>query len=166
MTTGMERGCTECGEPEPGSIWMGPNDEALCDECKTRRGTNMDLNDYANDCAEANEQWWMDLETGTRLDRNKGEMFMLMVSEISEAMEGARKNLMDDKLPHRSMEEVELVDCLIRIFDYAGNMGLDLESAYTVPTRRVGARRGGCAATWMPAATGSQPFRKAPYYRS
>ncbi len=55
---------------------------------------------------------------------------MLMVSEIAEAMEGARKNLVDDKLPGRAMEEVELVDCLIRIFDYAGYYNLDLEGAY------------------------------------
>jgi hypothetical protein len=37
---------------------------------------------------------------------------------------------MDDKLPHRSMAEVELADCLIRIFDYAGAYGYDLEGAY------------------------------------
>lgn len=55
---------------------------------------------------------------------------MLMVSEIAEAMEGERKDLMDDKLPHRKMAEVELVDVLIRLFDYAGGFGYDLEGAY------------------------------------
>jgi GH18 family chitinase len=45
-------------------------------------------------------------------------------------MEGERKNLMDDKLPHRRMAEVELVDAIIRIFDYAGAFGYDLEGAY------------------------------------
>jgi len=78
----------------------------------------------------ANEKWWHDIHTGQRLDRNKGELLMLMVSEIAECMEGVRKNLPDDKLPHRSMEEVELADCLIRIFDYAGGFGLDLQGAY------------------------------------
>lgn len=45
------------------------------------------------------------------------------------AGEGARKDLMDDKLPHRKMLEVELADTLIRIFDFAGGYGLDLEGA-------------------------------------
>ncbi len=40
-------------------------------------------------------------------------------------MEGERKDLMDDKLPHRKMAEVELADALIRIFDYAGAYGYD-----------------------------------------
>jgi hypothetical protein len=48
-----------------------------------------------------NAKWWIDLETGLRLERNVGELLMLTVSELSEAMEGHRKNLMDDKLPHR-----------------------------------------------------------------
>ena len=60
-----------------------------------------------------------------------GELLMLIVSEISEAMEGERKDLMDDKLPHRKMAEVELADALIRIFDYAGAYGLDLGGAFT-----------------------------------
>lgn len=54
---------------------------------------------------------------------------MLIVSEVSEAMEGHRKNLMDDKLPHRPMIEVELADALIRIADLAGALGLDLGGA-------------------------------------
>ena len=48
---------------------------------------------------------------------------------ISEAMEGARKGLMDDKLPNRPMLEVELADAVIRIFDMAGGLGLDLPGA-------------------------------------
>jgi NTP pyrophosphatase (non-canonical NTP hydrolase) len=53
----------------------------------------------------------------------------LVHSEISEAMEGHRKGLMDDKLTHRPMIEVELADALIRICDLAGAMGLDLGGA-------------------------------------
>jgi NTP pyrophosphatase (non-canonical NTP hydrolase) len=89
------------------------------------------LNDYAALVHRSNRKWWVSLEDGhTRLQRNKGELLMLMVSEIAEAMEGERKGLKDDKLPHRRMAEVELADCLIRIFDYAGAFGYDLEGAY------------------------------------
>lgn len=87
------------------------------------------LNDYAAQSHADNAQWWH-REDGTRLNRNKGELLMLIVSEISEAMEGERKGLMDDKLPHRLMAEVELADALIRVFDYAGAFGYDLEAAY------------------------------------
>ena len=73
--------------------------------------------------------WWSDLETGKPKERNKGELLMLIVSEIAEAMEGERKDLMDDHLPHRRMAEVELADTLIRIFDYAGGHGYDLAGA-------------------------------------
>lgn len=76
----------------------------------------------------ANGRWWY-ADKGVKLQRNKGELLMLIVSEIAEAMEGERKNLMDDKLPHRKMAEVELADALIRIFDYAGGFGYDLAGA-------------------------------------
>lgn len=54
---------------------------------------------------------------------------MLIVSEIAEAMEGDRRNRMDDKLPNRKMIEVELADAMIRIADLAGWLALDLEGA-------------------------------------
>lgn len=57
------------------------------------------------------------------------EKLCLSHSELSEAMEGYRKGLQDDHLPHRSMLEVELADAVIRIADLAGAMGLDLGGA-------------------------------------
>ena len=58
-----------------------------------------------------------------------GQKLCLIHSEVSEAMEGHRKDLMDDKLPHRPMIEVELADAVIRIADLAGAMCLDLGGA-------------------------------------
>ncbi len=62
-------------------------------------------------------------------ERNVGEMLMLITSELSEGLEGHRKNLMDDHLPHRSSLEVELADAMIRILDMAGGLQLDLGGA-------------------------------------
>jgi hypothetical protein len=84
--------------------------------------------------------WWQDLKTGTdyvaevrsgsRLGKALvAEKLCLIHSEISEAMEGHRKGLPDDKLPHRPMSEVELADAVIRIADLAGALGYDLGGA-------------------------------------
>lgn len=73
--------------------------------------------------------WHTNLETGELLNRNRPEMICLMHSELSKAMEGVRKNLMDDKLPHRPMAEAEMADCIIRIMDYCGMEGYDIGGA-------------------------------------
>lgn len=75
--------------------------------------------------------WWTDLQTGEdmRGKRNVGELLCLIHSEISEAMEGHRKNLMDDKLPHRKALEVEMADAVIRLMDMAGGFDMDIGGA-------------------------------------
>lgn len=91
---------------------------------------NMDLNQLAQTVHAANIKWWQDVDTKLPIKRNKGELLMLIVSEVAEAMEGERKDLMDDKLPHRKMAEVELADTIIRVLDYAAAFGYDLEGAF------------------------------------
>lgn len=84
--------------------------------------------------------WWKDLRDGTdhvteiRAGTRFGaalvaEKLALVHSKVSEALEGHRKGLQDDKLPHRQMIEVELADAVIRIADLAGAMGIDLSGA-------------------------------------
>lgn len=102
----------------------------------------MDLNDYVHAChtASVDRGWWRHPSTGVNLlELARGDSFLtgllksqklaLIHSEVSEALEGERKGLMDDKLSHRRMAEVELADAIIRIFDYAGAFGYDLEGA-------------------------------------
>ena len=90
----------------------------------------MNLDNYAQEVHEANKKWWTNLETGEPIDRNVGQLLMLCVSELAEAMEGDRKNLMDDKLPHRKMFDVELVDCFIRLADLMGAKNIPFEEIY------------------------------------
>jgi len=73
--------------------------------------------------------WYSDPKTGDPIIRNVPEMLCLIHSEVSEAMEGYRKSLPDDKLPHRPMIEVELADAVIRILDLAAYLGLDVGGA-------------------------------------
>ncbi len=84
--------------------------------------------------------WYTDPATGERKERNVGELLALIHSEISEGLEGHRKKLMDTHLPHRAMLEVEMADAIIRIFDLAGYLGLDIGGAY-VEKREYNANR-------------------------
>lgn len=61
--------------------------------------------------------------------REVGTMIALIHSEVSEALEGFRKDLNDDHLPHRKNAEVELADAVIRICDLAGLLQMDIGGA-------------------------------------
>lgn len=69
---------------------------------------------YAQNCQVG---WWDDP------NRCPLQTLMLVVTEVAEATEGDRKDLMDDHLPHRKMAEVELADTFIRLVDLAGRYG-------------------------------------------
>ena len=79
-----------------------------------------------------NERWWRNLETGEMLERNVGELLALIHSEISEALEGHRKGLMDDHLPQYPMFTVELADAVIRILDTAAHLAPNMPEALLV----------------------------------
>lgn len=78
------------------------------------------FNRLSKEIRQQNDKWWRNPATHEKIKRNKGEMLMLMVSELAEAMEGARKDLPDDHLPQYPMETVELADMFIRMMDYVG----------------------------------------------
>lgn len=61
----------------------------------------------------ANGFWEMGVE-----NRSFGEHIALVSSEVAEALEADRKDLMDDKLPEYSGIAVELADVVIRVLDH------------------------------------------------
>jgi hypothetical protein len=74
--------------------------------------------------------WYTNKETGEPIERNPAEMMALEHSEISERLEGFRTGRMNKHLPHRTDEEVQAADLLIRLMDYIGYRKLDIVGAY------------------------------------
>lgn len=96
------------------------NNDEICDLLLAGSGHLMSMcHGIAAECG-----WWKNAT-----ERDVPRLLMLCVSELAEAMEGDRKQLMDTHLPERSMLEVELADCVIRIMDMAGGLNLDLPGA-------------------------------------
>ena len=57
-----------------------------------------------------------------------GTLIALMHSELSEALEAMRKpNRKDDHIPDEDPVGLELADVCIRIFDFCGMKGIDLQ---------------------------------------
>jgi hypothetical protein len=87
--------------------------------------SNTDFNKLAKEIHQYNKEagWWDG-------DREIETALMLVVTEIAEATEGERKDLMDDHLPTRKMGEVELSDALIRMLDIGGYLGLQYGDSF------------------------------------
>ena len=88
-----------------------------------------DINELAKEVNSANKRWWQNPSTGLPIARDRRELLALVVTELAEALEGERKDLMDDHLPHRRMAEVEMADAKIRLLDYAAGFKVDLEDS-------------------------------------
>lgn len=92
----------------------------------------MDSNfDFVNEFDKVSEQaykvnkangWW-------DWERNDGELIALMHSELSEALEGLRKNKQSDKIGGFLSVEEELADAIIRIMDMAVARGYRVAQA-------------------------------------
>lgn len=116
-----------------------PTTDLILTDKETQDFIGASVNEVAMAChgLAAESGWWIDLETGEDVRTWEPKYFMcwvmskitLMHSELSEGVEGYRKDLMDDKLRHRKMFEVELADAVIRIFDMAGGLNMDIGGA-------------------------------------
>lgn len=81
--------------------------------------------------------WWLDKETGKDMLEAAGRFapyiiatkMALIHSEVSEALEGDRRDKMDEHLPQFNSLTVELADAIVRIADLAGKLKLPLGSA-------------------------------------
>lgn len=80
----------------------------------------MNFNELSKQIYAQNKEvgWWDDP------NRCVLQTIQLVNTELAEATEGDRKNLMDDHLPHRKMLEVELADAAIRLLDLGGRYNL------------------------------------------
>lgn len=101
---------------------------------ETRDGLAMALTDvqlYCHGLAYASG-WWHNKDGSVKDIHDKDFILaklMLVVTEVAEAAEGARKGIADDHLPHRTMLEVECADAIIRILDLAGALQLNVGDA-------------------------------------
>jgi NTP pyrophosphatase (non-canonical NTP hydrolase) len=129
FTTGPLRDGFQLDHPPAGQVFV---ELRPADQLPTPADVYNAVDVLVGACHGAAQHWWKNPKTGADTRDNPmcfDQKLLLVVSEIVESMEGNRKDLMDDKLPHRKMREVELGDALIRIGDMAGGFGLDLAGA-------------------------------------
>ena len=69
---------------------------------------------------------WRSLHPNRSEVEHKNAAILLMHTELSEIVEGIRRNLMDKHLPQYPQEHVEAADLLIRLAGYCHSYGIDL----------------------------------------
>lgn len=164
MLKGMEMAgenptCPSCGEPV--DLVSLSRSDGISKIAKVVGNDVFRLNDFVDDVHEnsINKGWWND-DAGRRIERNIGELLMLCVGELSEAMEEVRNGTPlayykcknpdkcdvcvygmgescdvcgpdDEKCEYLDEKPeglvVELIDCMIRIFDICGHYNVDVE---------------------------------------
>lgn len=109
----------------PNNDWWNKHHDIIC-----AMGGLSELQDVCHGLARKSG-WWQEYYDMPAQYRKYfiGTKLALVHSEASEALEGVRKNLPDDHLPHRPMGEVEAADVIIRVLDLAGAMGWDVAGA-------------------------------------
>lgn len=84
-------------------------------------------------CHKENSRWWTDPKTGESILENPYVVpvkLLMVITEICEGVEGHRKGMKDSHLPQYNSIDVELADALIRIFDLAGALGVNLGNVF------------------------------------
>lgn len=122
----------KCEAKDGSDYWYISEDEVIAHKVHIDFSVIQNLQDNIYE-GNVKAGWWSNLTTGEAAPKGDVTLILsklaLVHSEVSEALEGVRKGLMDDKLPHRPMAEVEVADAIIRLLDLAGHEGWDVAGA-------------------------------------